>query len=432
MILKGLLRRKKIIVSEPSPSNTSSSSNDQNTRDLESTSYSPFPLQIPFSTQNLRIHEQLSTSTSLETVYTSPPPSYQPRTPGTQTIGPSMNQFIGHPSPNQRNRSKSIGVTSSNVQASTNPFHPHIYSPEDRVTIELIEYGCEGLLQEHPAATDPVPVSLLERPLPESPSPSHLAAYSPNPTTPPYHTASASPVTEGEPHIVHPTLAVRPPTPTPGQRRAEVDKESEEELLSAEHLQPVVPFQEPPSVTPSLRIRGIWITLDPGYTCIYKRSRQEERTLGPQEQFWVGLLPSHYEEQQAIHLGTEIVPTGHPHYYTFILKVVREWRNPLNIGNLPLSFCQHPHHLYYLSIRQDCNCTETLHHREQWTSHCLDTPLAGFSDPWLLKQLTRVNIDTVDPSWTTYELYQEWITRHFGVIIDKQPLCSERNPLLDE
>jgi hypothetical protein len=206
--LKKLLRRKKIIVSEPSLSNTSSSSNDQNMRDLETTNYSPSPPQIPWSTWNLRTHEQLSTNTSLETTYTSPPPSYQPRTPGTQTIGPSTNQFIGRPSLNRRNHSKSIGVMSSNALASTNPFHPHIYSPEDRVAIELIEYGREGLLQEHPAATDPVPVSPLERPLPETPSPSQLTAYSPNPSTSPYQTASASPVTEGEPHVVHPTLAV--------------------------------------------------------------------------------------------------------------------------------------------------------------------------------------------------------------------------------
>ena len=82
---------------------------------------------------------------------------------------------------------------------------------------------------------------------------------------PPYHTASASLVAEGEPHIVHPTLTVRPPTPAPGQRQAEVNEESEENPSSAEHLQPVVPFIEPQSATPSSRIEGIQITLDPAF-----------------------------------------------------------------------------------------------------------------------------------------------------------------------
>jgi hypothetical protein len=140
----------------------------------------------------------------------------QTRTPGT-SLGPSTSPFIGLPSPNLRSRSKFTGVTSRNALASTNPFHPHIYSPEDRVAIELIEYGREGLLHEHPAATDPPP----------TPSASQLAAYSPEstspaehplPASPPYHTPSTTPVVEGEPHIVHPTFAVRPPTPAPGQR----------------------------------------------------------------------------------------------------------------------------------------------------------------------------------------------------------------------
>ena len=69
-----------------------------------------------------------------------------------------------------------------------------------------------------------------------------------------------------------------------------------------------------------------------------------------------------------------------------------------------------------------------IHHREQWTSHCLDTPLAGFADPRLLEQLARVNVDQAEDSWTTYELYQEWITRQFGVVIDRHPLRLERNP----
>jgi len=165
-------------------------------------------------------------NSSLETAYMSPPPSYtvepvlhpnyRTRTPGTN-LGPSMNRFIGLPSPNPRCHSKFTGVTSSNALASTNPFHPCIYSPDDRVTIELIEYGCEGLLQEHPTATDPPP----------TPSASQLATYSPEltspaehplPASPPYHTPSTMPVVEGEPHIVHPTLAERTPTPTPGQR----------------------------------------------------------------------------------------------------------------------------------------------------------------------------------------------------------------------
>jgi len=117
-----------------------------------------------------------------------------------------------------------------------------------------------------------------------------------------------------------------------------------------------------------------------------------------------------------------VVPTGRAHYFTFVLKVICECHNPQLIQDLLLSFCHHPHHLYYLSIRQDCNCTETLHHHEQWTSHCLNTPLARFTDPQLLEQLSRINPDEADPNWTTYELYQEWITRQFGVIIDSHPL----------
>ena len=200
-------------------------------------------------------------------------------------------------------------MTSSNALASNNPFHPRIYSPEDRVAIELIEYGREGLLESHPAATDPIPVSPLERPLPETPPPALLAAYSPSPSTPPYHTASASPV-EGEPHIVHPTLSLRPPTPAPGQRQAEVDEESEENPSSAERLQPVVPFVEPQSTTPSPRTEGIRITPDPAFAEIFERVRRPDRAVGLQEQFSVGLLPSHYEEQRAIHLGTKTISTG--------------------------------------------------------------------------------------------------------------------------
>jgi len=242
---------------------------------------------------------------------------------------------------------------------------------------------------------------------------------------------TSAPVTEGEPHVVHPTLSIWSPTPTPGQRWAEVDKESEEDPSSAEHLQPVVPFVEPPSVIPSPRTDGIRIAPDPAFACIYKRSRQEDCPLGPQEQLWTGLLLSHYEEQWAIHQGTVVVPTGHPHYYTFILKVVHEQQNPQLIHNLPLSFCHHPHHLYNLSIQQDCNCTQTLHHRKQWTSHCLDTPLARFTNPWLLEQLAQVNANEADPNWTMYKLYQEWITRQFKVIIDNHPLCFKRNPTTD-
>ena len=129
--LRKLLKRKKTTVLEPSPSSTSNSLTDQNIRDSGSMSYSPFPPPTPLSTWNLRIHEQLSTNTSLEVVCTSPPPSYQTRTPGTQSIGLSTNQFTGLPSQNQKNRSKPIGVTSSNALASTNPFHPHIYSSKD-------------------------------------------------------------------------------------------------------------------------------------------------------------------------------------------------------------------------------------------------------------------------------------------------------------
>ena len=259
-----------------------------------------FPLQTPLSTWNLRIHDRSNANSSLETAYTSPPPSYtvepvlhpnyQTRTPGTN-LGPSTSPFIGLPSLNPRNRSNFTGVTSRNALASTNPFHPRIYSPEDHIAIELIEYGREGLLQEHPTATDPPP----------TPSTSQLAAYSPESTTPaehplpaspPYHTPSTTPVVEGEPHIV-PTLAVRPPTPAPGQRQAEVNEESEEN--PSPNLQPIVPFVE--SVTPSLRVHGIQIAPDPGFAHLYERSRQENRSLGPQEQLWVGLLPSHYEEQ---------------------------------------------------------------------------------------------------------------------------------------
>jgi hypothetical protein len=172
------------------------------------------------------------------------------------------------------------------------------------------------------------------------------SAEHPLPASPLYHTPSTMPVVEGEPHIVHPTLAVRPPTPAPGQRRAEVDEESEEN--PSPNLQPIVPFIE--SVTPSPRVHGIRIAPDPGFAHLYKRSRQEDRSLGPQEQLWVRLLPSHYKEQQAIHLGTVPIPTGCAHYYTFILKIVQERHNPQTIGNSPLSFCRHPHHLYYLSI----------------------------------------------------------------------------------
>ena len=263
---------------------------------------------------------------------------------------------------------------SRNALASTNPFHPRIYSPEDHVAIELIEYGREGLLQEHPTATDPPP----------TPSTPQLAAYSPEstspadhplPSSPPYHTPSTTPVVEGEPHIVQPTLAERTPTPAPGQRRAEVDEEREEDPSPVEHLQPVVPFIEPPSIAPSPRTEGIWIAPSTAFVREYERRRQDEQNP------WVRLLPSHYEEQQAIHRRTVVVPTGRAHYFTFVLKVVRERHNPQLISDLPLSFCYHPHHLYYLSIQQDCNCTQTLHHREQWTSHCLDTPLAGFTDP---------------------------------------------------
>jgi len=68
-----------------------------------------------------------------------------------------------------------------------------------------------------------------------------------------------------------------------------------------------------------------------------------------------------------------------------------------------------------------------IHHREQWTSHCLDTPLAGLTDPRLLEQLSRINPDEAGPDWTTYELYQEWVTRQFGVIIDSHPLRYPSN-----
>ena len=217
--LKKLLRRKKAVVLEPSLWNIASSSNDQNTRDLENTSCSLFPFRTPLSTWNLRIHDRSNANSSLETAYTAGPVlhlNYRTRTPGTN-LGPSTNQFTGLPSPNPRSRLKFTGVTFSNALASTNPFHPRIYSPEDHIAIELIEYGCEGLLQEHPAATDPPP----------TPSASQLAAYSPElttpaehplPASPPYHTPSGMPIVEGEPHIVHPTLAERTPTPAPGQR----------------------------------------------------------------------------------------------------------------------------------------------------------------------------------------------------------------------
>jgi len=230
------------------------------------------------------------------------------------------------------------------------------------------------------------------------------------------------PVVEGEPHIVHPTFAVRSPTPAPGQRRAEVDKEREENPSPTERLQSIVPFVEPQSTTPSPRTQGIRIAPDPAFADRFERVRRRDQPVGIQEQFLVGLLPSHYEEQKAIHLGTEVILTGRPHYYTFILKVVCERRNPQFISSSPLSFCNHPHHLYYLSVQQDCSCTETIHHREQWTSHCLDTPLISLADPRLLEQLTRIRTNEVDEGWTTYELYQEWITRQFGVIIDNYPL----------
>jgi len=101
----------------------------------------------------------------------------------------------------------------------------------------------------------------------------------------------------------------------------------------------------------------------------------------------------------------------------------RPWTTePTTHPKLTVKFCHHPHHLYYLSVWQDCNCTKTLHHQEQWTSHCLDTPLARFTDPRFLEQLTWVNTNKADPSWTMYKLYQEWITRWFGVIIDDHPL----------
>jgi hypothetical protein len=330
--LKKLLRRKKVTVLEPSPWNITSSSDNQNTRDLENTNCSLFPLQTPLSTWNLRIHDRSNTNTSLEAVNTSLPPSYtaepflhpnyQTRTPGTN-LGPSTSPFIGLPSPNLRNRSKFTGVTSRIALASTNPFHPRVYSPEDRVAIELIEYSREGLLQDHPAATDPPP----------TPSTSQLAAYSPEstspaehplPTSPVYHTPSTTPVVEGEPHIVHPTFAVRPPTPAPGQRRAEVDEESKENPSPTECLRSVVPFVEPQSATPSPRTEGIRIAPDPAFAERFKRVRRGDRPVSVQEQFLVGLLPSHYEEQRVIHLGTEAIPTRQPHYYTFILKVVHE------------------------------------------------------------------------------------------------------------
>jgi hypothetical protein len=166
-------------------------------------------------------------------------------------------------------------------------------------------------------------------------------AEHPLPASPPYHTPSTTPVVEGEPHIVYPTLIERTPTPAPGQRRAEVDEESEED---PEHLQPIVPFIEPPSITPSPRTEGIRIAPSTVLVCEYERRRQDEQNP------WVGLLPSHYKEQRAIHLETIPVLTSRSHYYTFILKVVQERHNPRTTGNSPLSFCHHPHHLYYLSI----------------------------------------------------------------------------------
>jgi len=180
--LRKSLNKKRTTSSEPSPLNITSFSNNPNTRDSELTSDYQCHCPTPLLTKNLRIHDRSSMSSSLETMYMSPPLSYlsepvlplsyRTRTPGTQSIGPSTNQHIGHLSLNPRSRLKSIGVTLPRTLASTNPFHPCIYPPKDQVMIELIEYGHEGLLQEHPAANNPIPISPLNCPLPETPSPS--------------------------------------------------------------------------------------------------------------------------------------------------------------------------------------------------------------------------------------------------------------------
>jgi len=138
--LRKSLKKKRTIFSEPSLLSTESSSNSLNTRDSEPTNGYWFHPPTPISTKNLRILDRSSTNSSLEAVYTSPPLrylseptpllNYRTKTPGAQTIGPSTSQCIGHPSLNQKSCSKSIGVT-SNTLASTNPFHPRIYSPED-------------------------------------------------------------------------------------------------------------------------------------------------------------------------------------------------------------------------------------------------------------------------------------------------------------
>ena len=105
--LRKLLKMKVVVSLEPSLLSIASSTSNQNMRDLQIENYSP-PECHPLVSLNLRIPKPLTSSSSLETVHSSPLPSYQMRIPGTPTIGLSMNQATGPPPQNQRSHSKSV------------------------------------------------------------------------------------------------------------------------------------------------------------------------------------------------------------------------------------------------------------------------------------------------------------------------------------
>ena len=334
------------------------------TRDSGIISYSPpEPQHHPLLT--MIAFDLLISTTSLQAQHLSPSLRYWTMTPGIQTTGWSTNQPVGSRTLNQKNHLKSIGRTSDMLAStSNNPFHPQIYLSEQRVEIELIGYSCQGLLQEHPAAHNP-PTPFLWTP------------------SPPYHPPSLSP-DEGIPHRVPLTLTIQPPTLSPSRRVEAVDSESED--IS----NPLVPFVEPFTGTQSPQVESLHIIPDPETVQRFTETGQFNRPpLMWMDQYLVRLLLPTYEKRWNIDQQTKVIQTGCPHFYFFIFKVFWELQNPCWFYNI-WSFCDHSHHLHYLTIWQDYNCLNLNHHREQWTSHCFNTPLEWLIDPCFLEQLASV------------------------------------------
>jgi len=223
--------------------------------------------------------------------------------------------------------------------------------------IDLIESSCQGLLQDHPAALDPVPT--FARNLVPTPSPISSS------TSPLYQTPSPSVDEGGPPHVVLPVLAVRPPTPGPLRPRAEVVEELSDEPSPS--LSPLIPFVKPPSPSTFVQIKNPSAPLE------------EQRVRLPQQEGIFVLLPpeadrGNMRDEYIASVGCRInEPTLKERIaacqnliafspiteygFCFIIKLIEDKRNPL-WSTFPLFFERHQHHLYYLQIQQNCNCTD--------------------------------------------------------------------------